>query len=217
MKYLLTFLLVSFFTCVNHCAGQSKSNFGIQFSPGIALQHRASDYSKQISANPKAGFKTGLFFQFKLSEHFNAETSLSYTLLNNSSTSKTEDKNGKYLFGQYHSGVHLTMMFQYQTDLKRNLLIRSGIGLSINYMKKDDFYFEDKDFYNNLSVKRRRNYQINSSIGLMKKESKFYFGVQLDLGLFINYVEDIQIQNSHQVTYWIKSSSAFFVMKYYLL
>jgi len=186
----------------------------MQFSPGIALQKRHSEPSNQHHVRPKPGFKAGALYQFDLSKHFNIETSLNYTLLKNSTTSKTLDKNGKYKFGMYHSGVQLSLMLQYQTDFKEKHIIRSGIGFSANYMKKEDFFFEDLDYYNKISVKRNDNYQINSSVGLMKKGSKFYFGVQLDLGLFINYVEHMKIQNE-QATYWVKSSSAFFIIKYY--
>ncbi len=214
MKYQLTLVFALLFTGLNYCLAQSRGNFGIQFSPGIALQKRHSEPSNQINISPKLGFKCGVFYQFDLSEHFNIETSLNYTFLKNGTTSKALDKNVKYKFGMYYGGIQFSLMLQHQTDLKENFIIRSGIGASVNYMNKDDFHFEDLDYSNKILVKRNYNYQINSSIGLMKKESKFYFGVQLDLGLFINYVEDMKIQNE-QATYWIKSSSAFFVIKYY--
>jgi opacity protein-like surface antigen len=214
MKYQLILILTIFITGLNYCIAQSKGNFGLQFSPGIALQKRHSEPSKQIRVSPKLGFKSGVFYQFNFNQHFGLETSLNYTFLKNSTTSKAVDKNAKYKFGMYNSGFQLSVMLQYQTELRDNLLIRSGIGSSVNYVMKDDFYFEDLDYFNSILVKRKHNYQINSSVGIIKKESKFYFGVQLDLGLFINYVEDMEIQN-HQATYWIKSSSAFFVIKYY--
>jgi hypothetical protein len=214
MKYQLTLAFAVFFTSLNYCLAQSRGKFGIQFSPGIALQKRHSEPSNQINISPKLGFKSGVLYQYHLTQHFNVETSLNYTLLKNGTTSKTMDKNGKYKFGMYYSGFQFSLMLQHQSDLKENRIIRSGIGASVNYMNKDDFFFEDLDYFNNISVKRNHNYQINSCVGIMKKESKFYFGVQLDLGLFINYVEHMKIQNE-QATYWIKSSSAFFVIKYY--
>lgn len=214
MKRQLSLVIAILLASVNYSDAQSRINFGLQFSPGAALQHRATKPSPQIGVRPHLSFKTGMFIQYNINKHLNVETSLNYTLLKNGTTSKTDDKNALYKFGMYHNGAQLTLMLNYQTDFNENLIIKTGLGTSVNYMKKEDFYFEDLDYSNIISVKRNCNYQINSSVGIMKKESKFYFGFQLDLGLFINYVEHMKIQNE-QATYWIKSSSAFFVIKYY--
>jgi len=215
MKRQLSLVIAILLASVNYSDAQSRINFGLQFSPGAALQHRTTKPSPQIGMRPHLGFKTGMFIQYNINKDLNVETSLNYTLLKNGTISKTEDKNARYKFGMYHSGAQLALMLNYQTDFNENLIIKTGLGSSVNYMKKKDFYFEDLDYSNSISVKRNWNYQINTSIGLMKKESKFYFGLQLDLGLFVNYAENIQIENQY-ATYWVKSSSAFFVIKYYL-
>jgi hypothetical protein len=215
MKIKFAIAIALFISFENQLTAQTRGSFGFQFSPGVSLQTRSTPAVRQINASPQIGFKTGFFYLVKLNDHFNFETSLNYSLLRNRTTSKTETKGGKYKFGTYHSGLQLTSMFEFQTEFKDKYFIKSALGASVNYLKKDDFYFQDMIYTNSLTVLRNWNYQFNSGIGIMKKDSKIYYGIQLDLGMFINYTEHIQM-DSHQAVYWIKSSSAFFVIKRYL-